>query len=30
VNALNVGFMAQTSAERVKICEQLRNLVDTL
>lgn len=30
VNALNVGFMAQNSAERVKICEQLRNIVDTL
>jgi F420-dependent oxidoreductase-like protein len=30
VNALNVGFMGQTAAERVKTCEQLRNLVDTL
>ena len=30
VTALNVGFMAQNSAERVKICEQLRNIVDTL
>jgi F420-dependent oxidoreductase-like protein len=30
VTALNVGFMAQTGAERVKICEQLRNIVDTL
>jgi F420-dependent oxidoreductase-like protein len=30
VNALNVGFMGQTSAERVKTCEQLRNIVDTL
>jgi F420-dependent oxidoreductase-like protein len=30
VNALNVGFMGQTTADRVKTCEQLRNLVDTL
>ena len=30
VNALNVGFMGQTAAERVKTCDQLRNLVDTL
>lgn len=30
VNALNVGFMAQTAAERVRICDQLRNIVDTL
>ncbi len=30
VNALNVGFMAQTSAERVRYCEQLRNIVDSL
>ena len=30
VNALNVGFMGQTAAERVKTCDQLRNIVDTL
>jgi F420-dependent oxidoreductase-like protein len=30
VNALNVSFMAPSSSERVKLCEQLRNLVDTL
>ena len=30
VNALNVGLMGQTSAERVKVCEQLKKLVDTL
>ncbi|MEM8766516.1 MAG: LLM class F420-dependent oxidoreductase [Pseudomonadota bacterium] len=30
VNALNVGLMGQNTAERVKVCEQLRNLVDTL
>ena len=30
VNALNVGFMGQTRTERVKFCEQLRNIVDTL
>lgn len=30
VNALNVGFMGQTTAERVKTCERLRNIVDTL
>jgi len=30
VNALNVGFMGQTSAERVKNCEHLRNIVDSI
>lgn len=30
VNALNVGFMAQTTADRVKTCDELRNIVDTL
>ena len=30
VNALNVGFMGQTSAERVKNCERLRNIVDSI
>lgn len=30
VTALNVGFMGRTSEERIRSCEQLRNLVDTL
>jgi F420-dependent oxidoreductase-like protein len=30
VNALNVGFMGQTTAERVKTCDQLKNIADTL
>ncbi len=30
VNALNIGLMGQNTTERVKVCEQLRNLVDTL
>ena len=30
VTALNVGFLAQTRAERVSTCAQLRNIVDTL
>lgn len=30
VNALNVGFMGQTTQQRVEVCEQLRNIVDTL
>ena len=30
VSALNVGFMGQTSAERVQNCDKLRNLIDTL
>ena len=30
VTALNISFMGQTSAERVKTCEQLRNIVDNL
>jgi len=30
VTALNVSFIARTGTERVKACEQLRNLVDTL
>ncbi len=30
VNSLNVSLAGQTTAERVKSCEQLRNLVDTL
>lgn len=30
VNALNVGFLGQTTAERVAQCERLRKLVDTL
>ncbi len=30
VNALNVSFMAESGAERLKSCEQLRKLVDDL
>lgn len=30
VNALNVSFMGQNQADRVKTCELLRNIVDTL
>ena len=30
VTALNVGFMGRTSQERIRSCEQLRKLVDTL
>jgi F420-dependent oxidoreductase-like protein len=30
VNALNVSFMGQNLDERVRTCEQLRNIVDTL
>jgi len=30
VNALNVSMMGQTLEDRVKTCEQLRNIVDTL
>jgi F420-dependent oxidoreductase-like protein len=30
VNALNVGFIGESVAERVKTCEQLRTLVDDL
>jgi F420-dependent oxidoreductase-like protein len=30
VNALNVGFLGRTTEERVRQCEVLRNLVDTL
>ncbi|MEZ5553088.1 MAG: LLM class F420-dependent oxidoreductase [Pseudomonadales bacterium] len=30
VNALNVGFMGQSTTDRVKACETLRKLVDTL
>jgi len=30
VNALNVGFMGLNAAERVKTCDQLRNIVDSL
>ena len=30
VTSLNVGFMGETTAERVKACDQLRNLVDTM
>ena len=30
VNALNVSFMGQTTAERVKTCDMLRNMVDAL
>ncbi|MGA0840113.1 MAG: LLM class F420-dependent oxidoreductase [Pseudomonadales bacterium] len=30
VNALNVGFLGRTTEERVRQCEELRNLVDAL
>ena len=30
VTSLNVGFMGETVAERVKACEELRNLVDSM
>ncbi|HEY5647027.1 MAG TPA: LLM class F420-dependent oxidoreductase [Pseudomonadales bacterium] len=30
VTALNVSFMAQTAAERVKVCEKLKNIVEAL
>jgi hypothetical protein len=30
VTSLNVGFLGQTKDERIRSCDQLRNIVDTL